>query len=71
MPEKISFDHDLGEANGIVLPTGYDFVKWLGEYILDHNVDLSQFTWYVHSQNPVGVHRINGYLENLVRVLQG
>ena len=70
LPLYISFDHDLGaNAAGEPLRTGYDFAKWLGEFILDNRPDMTGFTWYVHSQNPVGAKNINEYLAGLVRSL--
>lgn len=68
MPSHISFDHDLGDfVNGVEL-TGYDFAKWLVEQDLDGLRPLPEdFTWYVHSSNPVGKknidHRLSSYLE--------
>lgn len=70
LPCYISFDHDLGvEDDGREAPTGYDFAKWLGDYILDHRPDVSQFAWYVHSQNPIGAQNIDRYLGNLIRAI--
>lgn len=66
LPDYASFDNDLGaDADGQPLPTGYDVAKWIGEYVLDHDADLTGFTWYVHSQNPVGARQIDAYLTNL------
>jgi len=45
----ISFDHDLQTES-----TGKDFANWLVEYIIDNDVDVSNFKFYTHSQNPVG-----------------
>ena len=66
VPEHISFDHDLGVDDvGNLLPTGYDFVKWLVEMDMDGNIELSSdFTFMVHSQNPVGAENIRVYLSN-------
>lgn len=61
LPDRISFDHDLGEG-----PTGYDFVKWLCDYIMDHNLNVSNLQWDVHSQNPVGAENIRSYLSNFL-----
>lgn len=49
----VSLDHDLGEENGQLLPTGYDFVKAFCEEGLF--VDVI----YIHTDNPVG--RANMY----------
>lgn len=64
VPEHISFDHDLGVDNmGNLLPTGYDFAKWLVE--MDGDIELScSFTFMIHSQNPVGAENIRAYLSN-------
>lgn len=64
IPRFISFDHDLGENE----PTGYDFARWLSEYIMDNDVPFVEFDWYVHSQNPVGADNINGFLANFLPV---
>ena len=62
MPDFISFDHDLGEEM-----TGYDFVKWLGFYIMDNDLKIdSWFTYQVHSANPVGAKNIDEYMKNLI-----
>lgn len=47
----ISFDHDLGQENGKLLPTGYDLAKWCEEWA---QAGGYRFTWAVHSANPVG-----------------
>ena len=69
MPEFISFDHDLGvDDMGNLLPDGYDFAKWLvamemnGEIMMPKN-----FTFEVHSQNPVGAANILHYLDGYMR----
>jgi hypothetical protein len=41
---NMSLDHDLGDG-----PTGYDFVKWMGE-----TGNWPKYKPNVHSQNPVG-----------------
>ena len=58
MPTFISFDHDLGEGKD-----GYDCAKWLVNICMDCDVDIPDF--YVHSQNPIGVASINGYLNSV------
>lgn len=68
MPSYISFDHDLGEDNW----TGYDIAKELV------NIDMKtidpaykfsdNFTFYVHSQNPIGKKNIESYLNNYLSV---
>ena len=48
----ISFDHDIGsyDENGDEV-TGYDCVKWLCDYILDNNLDISDLTLNFHTAN--------------------
>jgi hypothetical protein len=57
IPNFISFDHDLEHRL-----TGYDFAKWLVERDLDIGDMPADFTFYVHSQNPVGKANIEGLL---------
>src|SRR5215217_9337664 len=57
--EFISFDHDLGPNM-----SGLDCAKFLVSYDMDHNILTKGFTFYVHSQNPVGKANIEGYLNN-------
>ena len=57
LPDLISFDHDLGEADE---HTGMDCAKWLVNYCLDNNCALPQ--WAVHSANPAGYDNIKGLL---------
>lgn len=65
MPNHISFDHDLGKDQ----PTGFDIAKWMCEVDMDKiHVFPSDFTYYVHSQNPVGAKNIQSYLENYTRI---
>lgn len=67
MPDYISFDHDLGE-NWIVTGTGYHVAKHLVD--LDLYTDYKfpeKFSYYVHSQNPVGKKNIETYLDNYLR----
>lgn len=56
-PNYISFDHDLGKSK-----TGYDAAKWLIEYDLDNDILDRDFTFYVHSQNPIGKKNIESIL---------
>lgn len=61
-PEFISFDHDLGENTW----SGYDFAKWLVDKDIRENGNFipENFSYTVHSQNPVGKVNIMAYLEN-------
>jgi hypothetical protein len=54
MIATVSFDHDLGEdANGVVLQTGYDALKWLEEQVANGNMN-PPLNMQIHSANPVG-----------------
>jgi len=65
IPCEISFDHDLGDG-----PSGYDFAKWLTEYMMDNRLTFPEgFSYHVHSQNPVGAGNIRGLMDNAVRNL--
>lgn len=44
----MSLDHDLGNVDGVILPTGYDFVK----YICEHGIDCDAI--FLHTDNVVG-----------------
>lgn len=58
MPSFISFDHDLG-----VEKTGYDIAKKLVELDLDDEYPFPPgFSFFIHSQNPVGKKNIEMYL---------
>lgn len=70
IPHFISFDHDLGEdENGNLLPTGYDFAKWLVETDMDNMYGgfPENFSFNVHSANPVGKENIESYLNNYLK----
>ena len=62
MPSFISFDHDLGENQS----TGFDLAKWIVEQDLDQQGLFipDDFTFRVHSQNPVGGRNIEMLLNN-------
>lgn len=66
IPHYISFDHDLGvDENDFLLPTGYDFAKWLVEMDLDGIYKFpAGFEYNVHSANPIGKHNIESLLDN-------
>lgn len=77
-PEVISFDHDLGYeeyglVDGIVRivfdkeeKSGYDFAKWLIEYDLETNSMPDNFSFTVHSMNPIGKKNIETLLNNYI-----
>ena len=56
VPEFISFDHDLGcSDDGQINPSGYDFARWLVESDISGLIAIpDNFTFAIHSQNPVG-----------------
>lgn len=66
VPSFISFDHDLGmDRDGNLLATGYDFAKWLVEMDMDGIIKIPKdFSFTVHSANPVGAKNIQEYLKN-------
>ena len=67
LPSFISFDNDLGcDANGNLLPEGYDAAKWL---VYESGLDLSNLKFYVHSANPVACINIQSLLDNYIRFL--
>lgn len=61
-PDHVSFDHDLGYYTS----TGYDIAKWMVKMDMEENEweFPTGFTFYVHSQNPVGKANIEAYLLN-------
>jgi hypothetical protein len=60
-PSFISFDHDLGDGK----LTGADLSRWMVEQDLDSDGQFipADFSYYVHSQNPVGAANITGWLD--------
>lgn len=65
IPTVISFDHDLGEG-----PTGYDALKWTIEKYLDGQLDFPKdFTYYVHSANPIGKKNIVSMMDNFLETI--
>lgn len=76
LPYHIAFDHDLAyehyinDTSPMGRPreyTGLDFAKWFCEWVMDNNIDLTDFTWSVHSANPVGAENIRKYMENFMK----
>lgn len=66
LPTFISFDHDLGNGG-----TGYDIAK----YIVDRDQEFGDlpdgFTFFVHSQNPIGKSNIEGLLNSYLEYRNG
>jgi hypothetical protein len=69
-PTFISFDHDLGYDGLALLPTGYDFAKWLVDQDMDAKGHFfpDGFWYYVHSQNPVGARNIDELMSSYLLV---
>ena len=65
-PEFISFDHDLGEAKE---HSGYDVAKWMIERDMNDNGKFipKDFSYRVHSMNPVGKENIEGLLDGYLK----
>lgn len=66
IPSFISFDHDLGcDEKGKVLKSGYDFAKWLVDMDIENIYKFpNNFSFEVHSANPIGRNNINSILNN-------
>lgn len=67
VPDFVAFDHDLEDAHYDGAEgherTGYEFAKWLTDYIDSNNLELSDnFDWVVHSMNPSGADRIRQHM---------
>lgn len=66
-PQFISFDHDLGIANGDAL-TSISIINWFTDYVVDGILTIpSGFDYYVHSQNPIGAANIRGKMDELIK----
>jgi hypothetical protein len=62
-PTFISFDHDLGGDDTSIL-----FINWLTDELIDERIQIpSDFDYYVHSQNNVGVINIKSKMDQLIR----
>ena len=63
MPQKICFDHDLGGDD-----TSINFLRWVVNESLDGNVKIPEnFTFSVHSQNPIGAENIRANLAGFLK----
>ena len=63
IPSEIAFDHDLGGDD-----TSMTFIFNLIEYMLENDVRLpDNFTYSVHSMNPVGRANINALMNNVIK----
>ena len=65
-PEFISFDHDLGWN---VEKTGKNFANWLvyQDMEADGKFFPENFSYKIHSANPVGAENIQKYLESYLK----
>ena len=59
--DHVSFDHDLASFYGDREMTGYDIAMWLAAQQEQGETIPTSFD--VHSQNPVGVQRIQGVID--------
>lgn len=66
IPTFISFDHDLGcDEIGNILKNGYDFAKWLVDMDIENIHKFpDNFTFNIHSANPIGKNNIKSILNN-------
>ncbi len=66
IPTFISFDHDLGcDEMGNILKSGYDFAKWLVDMDIENIYKFpDNFTFDIHSANPIGKNNIKAILNN-------
>jgi hypothetical protein len=87
LPQHIAFDHDLGwdtlqpiegsfliapPGEGKEMPSGFDFAKWLVESDLNGTINLPEdFSWSIHSSNPVGAENIQGLLKSYLKSKYG
>ena len=62
----ISFDHDLGLGKN-----GYDCAKYLVDADTSCNVLSADFTFNVHSANPVGAKNIQMYMDQYLSIKKG
>ena len=66
IPIFISFDHNLGcDEIGNILKSGYDFAKWLVDMDIENIHKFpDNFTFDIHSANPIGKNNIKSILNN-------
>lgn len=63
IPTHISFDHDLGGDD-----TSRVFIQWLTDQLIDEKLKFPpNFSFTVHSQNPIGARWIQGTMDGLVK----
>lgn len=65
IPEFIAFDHDLADPFD---RTGYDLAKYIVELDINNTHKIpDNFTYNVHSANPMGAANIRGYLDGYLK----
>lgn len=63
IPTTISFDHDLGGEDTVRV-----FIHWLMDYLIVNEYTLPEdFSFEIHSQNPVGRDWIRGTMLQLIK----
>ncbi len=76
MPYVMQLDHDLGMTGGgmtrsDVPDTTMTFLRGLAEMFMFGEISFpDDFSYDVHSQNPIGVENIRSYIDNLIRVFK-
>ena len=66
--EFTDYAETISVENEKLLPTGFDFAKWLVEMDMDNIYKFPEnFSFHVHSANPVGKANIEGYLNNYLK----
>lgn len=69
IPDHISFDNDLGEdaETKVGMGEGILCAHWLVEKVLDDELKWNpNFTYTVHSKNPIAAERIIGLLDPFI-----
>lgn len=64
IPEHIYFDHDLGGSDTAIV-----FINWLEGYLINggyYRLLPEDFTYSVHSMNPVGAENIKGKMDSMI-----
>ena len=61
MPTTIAFDHDLGGQD-----TAMTVVRYITEWILNDKQLPNNFSYTVHSQNPVGAENIRSAMNTIL-----
>lgn len=77
LPEKISFDHDLGDEHyknqnninydNFLEKSGYDCAKWLINYCIDNKKNLPSII-LIHSMNIVGTKNIESLFNSYYKI---